>query len=109
MLEKSGTLSETWDQNMAKDYSLTGKSARVAEETGLANPKWYRPKVDPALVRELMVKTDRVADRDAILWISLLVGSAAVAVSLWPSWWSLLFWFVYGTLYGSASDARWHE
>lgn len=94
---------------MAKDYSLTGESARMAEEAGLANPKWYRPKVNPALVRELMVKTDRVSDRDAILWILLLVGSATVAVSLWPSWWSLPFWFVYGTLYGSASDARWHE
>ncbi len=34
---------------------------------------------------------------------------AAIGIRLWPSWWSAPFWLAYGVLYGSASDARWHE
>ena len=38
-----------------------------------------------------------------------MMGSCGVAIYLWPSWWSAPFWLVYGLMYGSASDARWHE
>jgi fatty acid desaturase len=38
-----------------------------------------------------------------------MVVFAGVAIALWPSWWSLPFWLAYGVLYGSGSDARWHE
>ena len=35
---------------------------------------------------------------------------AAVSASLfWGSWWCVPFFLVYGVLYGSASDSRWHE
>jgi fatty acid desaturase len=38
-----------------------------------------------------------------------MVVLAAIAVSLWPSWWSAPFFLAYGVLYGSATDSRWHE
>lgn len=94
---------------MPKDYSLTGPAAQDAAKKGLANPSWYRPKVDPQAIRELMEKSDAIALRDTAIWIAVMVVSACIAVALWPSWWSAPFWFVYGVMYGSASDSRWHE
>jgi len=94
---------------MAKDYSLSGDGGRVALERGLANPKWFRPKVDPQAIRDLMVKSDAIALRDTAIWLAAMALTAGVAVALWPSWWSAPFWLIYGVLYGSASDSRWHE
>ncbi|QMU60150.1 MAG: hydrocarbon oxygenase [Boseongicola sp.] len=94
---------------MVKDYSLTGETGQQAVEAGLANPAWFRPKVDPATIRALSQKSDAIALRDTLLWLGTMVVSAAVAIALWPSWWSAPFWAIYGVLYGSASDSRWHE
>lgn len=56
-----------------------------------------------------MLKSDWIAGRDAALWLGLMVLSAACAVALWPTWWSVPFFAVYGVLYGSGADSRWHE
>ena len=94
---------------MAKDYSLTGEAAQRAKAEGRANPTWYRTNVPPAQIRALMEKSDAIALRDTLLWLGIMVVTAGIAVALWPSWWSLPFWLIYGVMYGSASDARWHE
>lgn len=94
---------------MPKDYSLRGDAARRAVETETANPAWFRPKVDPAEIRALMVKSDALALRDTVIWLGAMVVLAGIAIALWPSWWSAPFWLAYGVLYGSASDSRWHE
>ena len=94
---------------MPRDYSLTGEETRAAEASGLANPSWFRPTVDPAAIRALMEKDDRRALRDTVLWLGLMVLFAGIGLALWPSPWSVPFWLAYGVLYGSASDARWHE
>lgn len=94
---------------MAKDYSLIGQSAKRAKESGLANPQWYRTKVDPELIKKLRVKSDTIALRDTVLWLGLMVLSAIGGIFYWGSWLCVPFWFVYGVLYGSASDSRWHE
>jgi len=92
---------------MVDRYKLVDENAEL--ESGLARPKWFRPRVDPADIRKLMIKSDAIAMRDTLLWLGLMGASGLCAVLLWPSWWSLPFWIVYGVLYGSASDARWHE
>ncbi len=94
---------------MAKDYTLTGTAGRAAVRAGLAKPNWYRPAVDPQMIRDLMKKSDALALRDTAIWIGAMILSAGIAIALWPSWWSAPFWFIYGVLYGSASDSRWHE
>ena len=43
---------------MKQDYSLLGQSGKQAVESGLANPHWFRPKVDPKEIRELSIKQD---------------------------------------------------
>jgi fatty acid desaturase len=94
---------------MAKDYTLSGKTGREAIERGIANPSWFRPDVDPQAIRNLMKKSDATALRDTAIWLGAMVLSACIAIVLWPSWWSAPFWLIYGVLYGSASDSRWHE
>ncbi len=94
---------------MHKDYSLTGQTGRLALENGTANPKWFRPDVDPMVIRDLMKKSDAIALRDTVIWLGGMLVSATIAIALWPTWWSIPFWLVYGVLYGSASDSRWHE
>ena len=94
---------------MAKDYSLTGEAAQRAKAEGRANPTWYRTNVPAAQIRALMEKSDAIALRDTLLWLGIMVVTAGIAIALWPSWWSAPFWLIYGVMYGSASDARWHE
>ena len=94
---------------MSKDYQLSGDAGRTAIENGTANPKWFRPNVDPQEIRDLMQKSDAIALRDTAIWLGLMCLAAGFAVALWPSLWSTPFWLIYGVLYGSAADSRWHE
>jgi fatty acid desaturase len=60
-------------------------------------------------MKELMQRSDQPAIRDTIIWLAAFVVSAAGGIWFWGSWWCVPFFFVYGTLYGSSSDSRWHE
>jgi fatty acid desaturase len=92
-----------------RDYSLAGESTKSALENGLANAEWYRTEVSRKALKELMQRSDTVAFRESILWIVLIALSAAGGIAFWGSWWCVPFFFVYGVLYGSSSDSRWHE
>lgn len=94
---------------MLRNYKLSEEADSLAKRDGLANPKWFRPDVDPIAIRELMQKSDVIALRDTLIWLGIMCLSACFAIALWPSWWSVPFWLIYGVLYGSASDSRWHE
>ena len=92
-----------------RDYSLVGESSRWAVEMGLASAEWYHTDVPRKTMKELMKRTDGPAIRDTIIWFALIIGSAAGAIYFWGSWWCVPFFLVYGVLYGSSSDSRWHE
>jgi fatty acid desaturase len=92
-----------------RDYSLAGRDTAAAIERGLAAAEWYHTDVPRKAMKELMQRSDGRALRDTAIWLGLLVASGALAAVYWASWWCLPFLFVYATLYGSASDARWHE
>ncbi len=95
---------------MAKrDYDLMGESGRRAVETGLAAAEWYHTDVPRKQMKELMQRSDGPAIRDTVIWFAAIILSAAGGIWFWGTWWCVPFFFVYGTLYGSSSDARWHE
>ena len=94
---------------MKRDYGLVGESNRIAIETGLASAQWYHTDVPRAAMKELMQRSDAPAIRDTLLWFAVLLGSLTGGIYFWGSWWCVPLFFVYGTLYGSSSDARWHE
>jgi fatty acid desaturase len=92
-----------------RDYSLVGESTKRAIETGLASADWYHSEVPRKTMKELMLRADGPAIRDTIIWIAAILLSAAGAIAFWGSWWCVPFFIVYGVLYGSSSDSRWHE
>jgi fatty acid desaturase len=94
---------------MKQDYSLLGHTGKDAVASGLSNPHWFRPKVEPKDIRNLSIKQDLRPTIDALIWLGLLITSGSLAVYTFPSWWGFPFWLAYGVLYSSASDARWHE
>ena len=94
---------------MKRDYSLVGESTRSAIAVGLASAEWYHTDVPRAKMKELMQRSDGPAIRDTLLWLVLIGFSLWGGIYFWGTWWCVPFFFVYGTLYGSSSDARWHE
>ncbi len=92
-----------------RDYSLTGPENARAVQAGLASAEWYHSEVPRKVMKDLMQRRDAPAIRDTVIWLGLLLASAAGGIALWGSWWAVPFFLVYGVLYGSACDSRWHE
>ncbi len=92
-----------------KLYQLHGPATDFAVESGLASGDWFRSDVPRRRMKELMRRSDAPALRDTALWLGLAVASAAAGIVLWGTWWAVPCFAVYGVLYGSASDSRWHE
>jgi fatty acid desaturase len=91
------------------DYSLTGEAALRAVDEGLDKIRWYRTDIDKKALKQLMTRKDGPAIRDTALWFLALGISGLAAMQLWGSIWCVPFFFIYGVLYGSAGDSRWHE
>ena len=92
-----------------RDYSLIGPEAQKAKDKGLASATWYTTPIPRKRMKELMRRSDQPAIRDTAIWLGLLVLTGGFGVYFWGTWWCVPFFFVYGILYGSASDSRWHE
>ncbi len=92
-----------------RDYSLIGPNARAAAEQGLVAAEWYHAEVPRKRMKELMRRSDGPALRDTAIWLGLLVVCGFGGAWFWGSWACVPFFVVYGVLYGSATDSRWHE
>ena len=94
-----------------RDYRLDGDEDVLAVARGLAEATWYRSPVDRAAMRELLRRRDWPALRDTLLWFALIFASGYCAWLLWQagSAWAIVAFMVYGVLYVSSSDSRWHE
>ena len=92
-----------------RDYSLVGADSRRAVEIGLASAEWYHSEVPRAVMKGLMKRTDGPAIRDTLLWFALLIGGAWGGIYFWGTWAAVPFFIVYGVIYGSSCDSRWHE
>jgi MocE subfamily Rieske [2Fe-2S] domain protein len=93
------------------DYSLIGKDSTLAIQKGLAEATWYTSPVPREKMRELLTRRDWPAVRDTSLWFALIIGSGWAGYELWQAgnWWAAVPFMVYGVLYASTSDSRWHE
>ncbi len=97
------------NQNRLSDYSLVGKDTALAIEKGLAEAAWYASPVPRPKMRALLERRDGPAIRDTLLWFALILASGVGGFMLWGTWWAILPFMVYGALYASTSDSRWHE
>jgi fatty acid desaturase len=95
--------------SVARDYSLTGPQNARAVAAGLASAEWYHSDVPRKEMKALMQRTDGPATRDTAIWLGVMALSAIFGGAFWGSWAAVPFFVVYGVLYGSACDSRWHE
>ncbi|MEW5960878.1 MAG: fatty acid desaturase [Chloroflexota bacterium] len=96
-----------------RDYSLIGSAGRtVALDDDSIEEQvegiWWSPDIPRKELKAMMKRTDGPALLHFGLWIGLLLVSGYLAVLSWGTWWAVLAFFIYGTIYSSA-DARWHE
>jgi fatty acid desaturase len=92
-----------------RDYTLTGQENQRAVELGLASAEWYHSEVPRKVMKDLMKRIDGPATRDTFLWLGAMAAAAGAGIYFWGTWWCVPFWAVYGVLYGSSCDSRWHE
>jgi fatty acid desaturase len=92
-----------------RDYSLVGLDAQHAVEAGLSAAQWYACPISRKELKEIMQRRDGPAIRDTAIWIGALLVSGALAWHFWGGWASVPFFLIYGVLYGSTGDSRWHE
>ena len=69
---------------------------------------WYRPKIDKKKLKELSVKKDLPGLIHFFLYFFLLFIFGYLAYITLGTWWTYLFFFIYGTIY-AFSVANWHE
>lgn len=100
---------ETASAPYPRNYSLEGPLNERAKQIGLANAEWYKTEIPRARMKELMQRSDGPATRDTLIWIGALIVTGALGAYFWSTWWCVPFFIVYGVLYGSAGDSRWHE
>src|SRR5581483_1109015 len=86
-----------------------GPDSARARASGLAGAKWYATPIPRPLMKELMTRRDWPAVRDTTIWLVALVSSGTLAYFTWGSIWAVPCFIVYGVLYGSCGDSRWHE
>ena len=91
------------------DYTLNGVTSAVAIEKGLAEADWYTCPIPKDAMRHLLERRNGPAIRDTLIWFALLIGTGYWAYSWWGSLWAILPFALYGVLYGSTADSRWHE
>ena len=92
-----------------RDYGLLGLDAKHAVATGLSAAEWYSCAIPRKELKALMQRRDGPALRDTAIWLAGLSISGALAWHFWGGWACVPFFLVYGVLYGSAGDSRWHE
>jgi fatty acid desaturase len=91
------------------DYQLIGGAGERAAAAGLVNASWYKCAVPRAVMKELMQRSDARAIGDTVLWYALILGSGVLAYLAWGTPWAIPAFLLYGTLYCSPADSRWHE
>ncbi|WP_425096052.1 fatty acid desaturase family protein [Burkholderia ambifaria] len=94
-----------------QEYRMIGGAGERARAAGLVNAEWYRCAVPRPLMKQLMQRDDVRAIRDTLIWYAAIVASGVLAWLAWRahSAWAIPAFFVYGTLYCSPADSRWHE
>ena len=97
------------EQISSRDYSLIGSENARAVSRGLASAEWYRSAIPRKRMKELMKRSDGPATRDTAIWLGSMAVLAALGIYFWGSWLAVPIFLVYGVLYGSGADSRWHE
>ena len=69
---------------------------------------WYKPEIDKNQLKELSKRRDIPALIHFTIYFGTLFISGFLAYITWGTWLSILFFFIYGSIY-SFSVSNWHE
>lgn len=92
-----------------RDYSITGPENKRAHERGLVAAEWYTCPIPRQRMKELMKRKNGPAIRDTLIWFGSLLVLGYLAFQTWGTWWAVPAFLVYGILYATPGDSRWHE
>ena len=70
--------------------------------------KWFKPKIDLKLLKELSKRRDGPGWINTITYFVVLFITGYLSYLSWGTWWALPAFFAYGTVSAFAA-ARWHE
>ena len=70
--------------------------------------EWFRIDIDRKILKELLKTSDLPGWKHIIIYFISLLVFGYLCVFFWSSWWFILFYLAYCTLWGGA-DAIWHE
>lgn len=88
-----------------RNYRLTGNDDTLE----IPREAWYQTPVPRKVLKGLARRSDVPTLLNYALWLGLLAGSGYVAFLAWGTWYAVPAFFVYGVLYGSGAESRWHE
>ena len=90
--------------------SLAKADYRLRDDVpSFSHDAWHMTPIARKRMKQLMRRRDLPGCVNYALWLSLLLVSGVAAYYSWGSWWAWPTFMVYGLLYGSCSDSRWHE
>ena len=69
---------------------------------------WFKPELDRNKLKDLSQRKDLPGLIHFFFYFLFLFISGYIAYITWGTWWSLFFFFIYGTIY-AFSVANWHE
>ena len=69
---------------------------------------WYKTKVDRKELKKLYKRSDVAGFKHVFIFFSFLILLGTLCINSYGSWWFILFYLCYCTLWGGA-DAIWHE
>jgi fatty acid desaturase len=96
-------------ETQRRNYSIIGPETQLAHERGLVEAEWYISPIPREKLKELMKRKDGPAIRDTLIWFAALIGSGFLAYYSWGTWWAVPAFALYGIIYITAADSRWHE
>ena len=70
--------------------------------------EWFKPHIDRRKLKELSKRSDFAGWRHIITYIFFMVILGFLSSYYWGTWWFIVFYLSYCTLWGGA-DAIWHE
>jgi fatty acid desaturase len=96
-------------QHGERDYSITGPERNHAIEKGLASANWYQCQIPRKRLKELTTRRDGPPIRDFFIWLLLLMWSGYLAYLSWGTWWTILTFLIYGSIYTIPAVTKCHE
>ena len=70
--------------------------------------KWYKCSIDKKILKELSKRSNWQGIKHISVWIIILVLSGYMAFVTWGSWWTILWFLIYGNIY-TFCNPIWHE